>query len=120
MRATTSVLLPADRVDEIRQVIATFGEEGDVTPPDSTGAIGPEDYVEFANSEIAAYARADLKRVGEAKDIRSLYTRGATLTEIAQLYDTTAPTVARRLRELGVEIRPRGRPRVNLPLPPRE
>jgi PKD repeat protein len=49
--------------------IATFGEKGDITPPDTTGAIGPEDYVELVNSEIVAYARADLKRVGEAKDI---------------------------------------------------
>ena len=31
-----------------------------VTPPDTTGAIGPDNYVEFVNSEIAVYARASL------------------------------------------------------------
>jgi hypothetical protein len=44
------------------QQIATFGI--DVTPPDTTGAIGPEDYVEFVNEEVAAYSRSDLSLVG--------------------------------------------------------
>jgi hypothetical protein len=31
-----------------------------VTPPDSTGAIGPSNYVEFINSEIGVYSNTDL------------------------------------------------------------
>jgi hypothetical protein len=46
------------------QQIATFGEGADVTPPDTTGAIGPEDYVEFVNQEVAAYDRTSLAIVG--------------------------------------------------------
>ena len=46
------------------QQIARFGEAGDITPPDTTGAIGPEEYVEFVNSEVAAYKRANLAIVG--------------------------------------------------------
>ena len=30
---------------------------GEFTPPDTTGAIGPADYVEFVNSEAAAFSR---------------------------------------------------------------
>jgi hypothetical protein len=45
------------------QQITTFGT--DVTPPDTTGAIGPEHYVEFVNEEVAAYQRANLAIVGK-------------------------------------------------------
>ncbi len=44
--------------------IEDLGSAGDTTPPDTTGAIGPNDYVEFVNDEIVAYARADLAQVG--------------------------------------------------------
>ena len=33
---------------------------GGATPPDTTGAIGPSNYVELVNSEIAVYARGNL------------------------------------------------------------
>jgi hypothetical protein len=46
------------------QQIATFGPGADVTPPNTTGAIGPEDYVEIVNEEIAAYKRSNLAIVG--------------------------------------------------------
>jgi hypothetical protein len=46
------------------QEIAAFGPVADVTPPDTTGAIGPEDYVEFVNEEVAAYQRSNLAIVG--------------------------------------------------------
>ncbi|HUO71073.1 MAG TPA: hypothetical protein VMU39_09870 [Solirubrobacteraceae bacterium] len=36
------------------------GESGGATPPDTTGAIGPDDYVEMVNSEVAVYARGSL------------------------------------------------------------
>jgi IPT/TIG domain len=51
------------------QQMATFGAEADVTPPDTTGAIGPEDYVEFVNEEIAAYSRATLAMLGSPVDL---------------------------------------------------
>jgi PKD repeat protein len=41
----------------------------DTTPPDTTGAIGPNHYVEFVNSEVAAYKRADLTIVGSPVDL---------------------------------------------------
>ena len=44
------------------QQIAAFGQ--DVSPPDTTGAIGPEHYVEFVNEEVAAYQRSNLAIVG--------------------------------------------------------
>jgi PKD repeat protein len=34
-----------------------IGADGTVTPPDTTGAIGPNNYVEFVNSHIAVYGR---------------------------------------------------------------
>ncbi len=33
---------------------------GDSVPPDTTGAIGPSDYVEFVNTEVGVFDRADL------------------------------------------------------------
>ncbi|HEX9546050.1 MAG TPA: hypothetical protein VF942_01870, partial [Acidimicrobiales bacterium] len=35
-----------------------MASSGTVTPPDSTGAIGPNNYVEFDNSNIAVYDRS--------------------------------------------------------------
>jgi hypothetical protein len=46
------------------QQILAFGEAGDVTPPDTTGAIGPDQYVEFVNNEVEAYERASLTPIG--------------------------------------------------------
>lgn len=43
--------------------IEELGQEGEATPPDTTGAIGPSEYIEFVNSEIVAYARTDLARI---------------------------------------------------------
>jgi hypothetical protein len=34
------------------------------TPPDSTGSIGPSHYLEFVNSKVGVYRRADLVQVG--------------------------------------------------------
>lgn len=42
--------------------IAASDNADEVTPPDSTGAIGPADYVEIVNSEIAVYSRSTLAR----------------------------------------------------------
>jgi PKD repeat protein len=46
------------------QQIAQFGVAGDVTPPDTTGAIGPTQYIEIVNSEIAIYNRTSLSLEG--------------------------------------------------------
>jgi hypothetical protein len=53
----------------------TFGTRG-ITPADTTGAIGPSNYVEFVNSEMAVYGNTDLS------------TPQATLTESAFTGDT--------------------------------
>jgi PKD repeat protein len=39
------------------------------TPPDTTGAIGPNHYVEFNNSEVIAFNRVDLTPAGAAVDM---------------------------------------------------
>jgi PKD repeat protein len=62
------------------------GETEDVTPPDTTGAIGPADYVEFVNSEIAAYARADLKAVGSPVSLAT-FTKGVEPCDPQIKYD---------------------------------
>lgn len=40
----------------------------DTTPSDSTGAIGPSNYVEFINSEIAVYDNTDLSAPTDTLD----------------------------------------------------
>lgn len=53
------------------------GTNTSATPPDTTGAIGPNDYVEIVNSEIAVYNRATLaleKSMGEAQFVNSTAT----------------------------------------------
>jgi hypothetical protein len=66
------------------QQIASFGS--DVTPPDTTGAIGPEDYVEFVNEEVAAYARASLAIVGSPVAL-STFTGGVAVCDPQIKYD---------------------------------
>jgi hypothetical protein len=68
------------------QQIATFGEGADVTPPDTTGAIGPEQYVEFVNEEVAAYARANLAIVGSPVDL-STFAGGVAVCDPQIKYD---------------------------------
>jgi hypothetical protein len=68
------------------QQIASFGEAGDITPPDTTGAIGPENYVEFVNSEIAAYKRTNLAIVGSPVQA-STFTGGVAPCDIQIKYD---------------------------------
>ena len=51
------------------QQISAFGLNGDVTPPDTTGAVGPFQYLEIVNSEVAVYDRADLSLVGPPVDL---------------------------------------------------
>jgi hypothetical protein len=68
------------------QQIATFGGGSDVTPPDTTGAIGPEDYVEFVNSEVAAYQRANLAIVGTPVSL-STFTGGVAVCDPQIKYD---------------------------------
>src|SRR5262249_23975958 len=46
------------------QQIAAFGPGADVTPPDTTGTIGPGHYVQFVNGEVAGYQRSNLAIVG--------------------------------------------------------
>jgi hypothetical protein len=66
------------------QQIATFGT--DVTPPDTTGAIGPEHYVEFVNEEVAAYQRANLAIVGKPVAL-STFTGGVAVCDPQIKYD---------------------------------
>jgi hypothetical protein len=68
------------------QQIAAFGESHDITPPDTTGAIGPEDYVEFVNEEVAAYQRANLALVGKPTTLET-FTGGVTVCDPQIKYD---------------------------------
>jgi IPT/TIG domain len=68
------------------QAIAAFGEEVDVTPPDTTGAIGPEYYVEVVNEEIVAYSRASLAMVGSPVEL-STFTGGVAPCDPQIKYD---------------------------------
>jgi len=43
--------------------ISASENAGSLTPPDSTGAIGPANYVEMVNSNIAVFSRSNLSRV---------------------------------------------------------
>src|SRR5438105_1135535 len=65
------------------QQLATVG---DITPPDTTGAIGPEDYVEFVNEEVAAYQRANLAIVGKPVAL-STFTGGVAVCDPQIKYD---------------------------------
>ena len=49
-----------------RPGISATVNAGAETPPDSTGAIGPNNYVEIVNSEIAVWRRSDLTSVSSA------------------------------------------------------
>jgi PKD domain-containing protein len=56
------------------------------TPPDTTGAIGPADYVEFVNSEVAAFSRSTLAIVGAAHDL-STFVGGVQVCDPQIKYD---------------------------------
>src|SRR5579875_5034 len=60
------------------QEIGQFGSAGDVTPPDTTGAIGPTQYIEVVNSEIAMYDRTNLAMIGSPVSLDSF--TGGTAT----------------------------------------
>jgi hypothetical protein len=66
------------------QQIGAFGI--DVTPPDTTGAIGPEDYVEFVNEEVAAYDRTTLTLAGSPVAL-STFTAGVAVCDPQVKYD---------------------------------
>jgi IPT/TIG domain len=66
--------------------IAMQGEAGDVTPPDTTGAIGPNHYVELVNNEVAAYDRTSLAPVGSPVDL-STFTGGVSVCDPQIKYD---------------------------------
>jgi hypothetical protein len=66
------------------QQIGMFG--ADVTPPDTTGAIGPGDYVEFVNQEVAAYDRTSLAIVGSPVAL-STFTGGVAVCDPQIKYD---------------------------------
>lgn len=68
------------------QQMAAFGKAGDVTPPDTTGAIGPEHYVEMVNEEIAAYSRATLAMLGSPVNV-SEFTGGTAVCDPQIKYD---------------------------------
>jgi hypothetical protein len=51
------------------QAIAGFGERDDVTPPDTTGEIGPSAFVEITNGLVAVYSRANLALIGSPLDL---------------------------------------------------
>ncbi|HMH46364.1 MAG TPA: hypothetical protein VK538_01500, partial [Solirubrobacteraceae bacterium] len=70
--------------------IAMQGEAGDVTPPDTTGAIGPNQYVELVNNEVAAYDRTSLAPVGSPVDL-STFTGGVSVCDPQIKYDRRRP-----------------------------
>jgi PKD repeat protein len=65
---------------------AGLSTTGEVTPPDTTGAIGPSDYVEFVNSQVAAFSRATLAIVGSAHDL-STFVGGVAVCDPQIKYD---------------------------------
>src|SRR5579859_4277211 len=69
------------------QEISAFGSGSDVAPPDSTGAIGPEQYVESVNHEVAAYARTNLAIVGSPV-LLSTFTGGISPCDPQIKYDS--------------------------------
>jgi PKD repeat protein len=60
--------------------------DGQVTPPDTTGAIGPNQYVEFVNNEVRAYERSALAPSGAAVNL-SKFTGGAAVCDPQIKYD---------------------------------
>ena len=68
------------------QQISAFGEDADLTPPDTTGAIGPADYVEIVNAEIAVYDSANLTPVGSPVDLAT-FTGGSGPCDVQVKYD---------------------------------
>jgi PKD repeat protein len=71
------------------QQISTFGEGSDTTPPDTTGAIGPNDYVEMVNAEIVVYDRANLAQIGSPVDVAS-FTGGVSPCDVQIKYDPSS------------------------------
>jgi PKD repeat protein len=71
------------------QQILAFGEGSDTTPPDTTGAIGPNDYVEMVNAEIVVYDRASLAQVGSPVDVAS-FTGGVSPCDVQIKYDPSS------------------------------
>jgi hypothetical protein len=67
--------------------IGKLGEAGDVTPPDSTGAIGPSDYVEFVNNEAAAYERGSLSLAPGSPVSLEAFTSGVEICDPQIKYD---------------------------------
>src|SRR2546430_11944711 len=45
---------------DLNQAGLSASDSGGGTPPDTTGAIGPSNYIEMVNSEIAVYSRSSL------------------------------------------------------------
>jgi PKD repeat protein len=68
------------------QQIAASGE--DVSPPDTTGAIGPNNYVEMVNSEVSAYNKTTLAPVGSPVSL-STFTAGTSPCDPQIKYDPT-------------------------------
>jgi PKD repeat protein len=66
--------------------IALEGEAADVTPPDTTGAIGPNHYVEVVNNEIQAFSRASLAPVGTPVSLAN-FTGGVGVCDPQVKYD---------------------------------
>jgi PKD repeat protein len=65
---------------------AGLGATGEVTPPDTTGAIGANHYVEFVNSQVAAYSRTTLALVGSAHNL-STFVKGSGVCDPQIKYD---------------------------------
>jgi sugar lactone lactonase YvrE len=65
--------------------IEAFPEQ-DLTPPDSTGAIGPNDYVETVNAEVAVYSRSNLAPVGSPVTLSSFF-NGVAVCDPQVKYD---------------------------------
>jgi hypothetical protein len=83
-RAVLSGALNSSGLSAAAQIEAK-GPEGDVTPPDTTGAIGPNAYLEFVNSEVAAYSRETLSMISSA-DL-STFTGGVGVCDPQIKYD---------------------------------
>ncbi len=68
------------------QQIAQLGAAGDVTPPDTTGAIGPAQYIEIVNSEIAIYDRTSLSLQGSPVGLDT-FTGGTSPCDVQIKFD---------------------------------
>ena len=68
------------------QETSQFGASADTTPPDTTGAIGPTQYIEIVNSELAIYDRTNLSMIGSPVAL-DMFTGGMSTCDPQMKYD---------------------------------